>query len=286
MVTVSDQCREAGNKLFAAGDFRAAIAQYSRAIQHDSVNSKLFSNRALCFLKLHEWQSSLEDAERVVELDAASAKGYYIKGKSQLRLGSTENAVRSLTRGYELTCLQRSTPMFHQLFNALYHAKQQRYEATASEQETGLRLSADQCKGVLAEVAALPRGAAISDEQRRRIAEGLGVVELLYQEVRNRNPQDLSTVKSLPDCFVCPISLSIMHDPVLIATSSDGMSFERETITEHFRVRGPVDPISLAPLQVVRKGDKLPPLIPNVALRNAIESFLEAHPWLFTDSCM
>lgn len=70
-----------------------------------------------------------------------------------------------------------------------------------------------------------------------------------------------------PDAFLCPITFEMMNDPVICA---DGHSYEREAITEW--------------LQQSRSSPKtnleLPNrrLIPNVALRAAIEGFRERSP--------
>ena len=63
--------KEAGNKLFAQGDYNAAIAEYSKASDSD-VLARL--NRAAAFLKLERWQEAVNDCDAVIAKDASLSK--------------------------------------------------------------------------------------------------------------------------------------------------------------------------------------------------------------------
>ncbi|GLC57793.1 hypothetical protein PLESTB_001267600 [Pleodorina starrii] len=67
--------------------------------------------------------------------------------------------------------------------------------------------------------------------------------------------------------FVCPISMTIMRDPVILVES--GHTFERETIEAHFRNS------DKNPLTNLRLSSKT--LVPNLGLRGAIEEWLSKH---------
>ena len=70
----------------------------------------------------------------------------------------------------------------------------------------------------------------------------------------------------VPDDFFCPITQEIMVDPVIC---SDGYSYERTAITTWLEkhTTSPQTNLDLATTQ----------MIPNIALRNAIAAFREAH---------
>ena len=72
---------------------------------------------------------------------------------------------------------------------------------------------------------------------------------------------------SLPNDWLCPITLSVMRDPVI---ASDGHSYERSAITHWFE-QSTISPKSGAHLHSTD-------LIPNIALRNTIQEYLKAHP--------
>eukprot|EP01057_Protomagalhaensia_wolfi_P000736 Protomagalhaensia_wolfi_Nauph_80__735@NODE_141_length_3460_cov_54_041216_g105_i0_p1_GENE_NODE_141_length_3460_cov_54_041216_g105_i0NODE_141_length_3460_cov_54_041216_g105_i0_p1_ORF_typecomplete_len355_score25_02Ubox/PF04564_15/1_4e04Ubox/PF04564_15/7_7e18zfNse/PF11789_8/6e05SAGATad1/PF12767_7/0_14zfC3HC4_2/PF13923_6/0_058zfC3HC4_4/PF15227_6/0_25Podoplanin/PF05808_11/0_75_NODE_141_length_3460_cov_54_041216_g105_i02061270 len=79
---------------------------------------------------------------------------------------------------------------------------------------------------------------------------------------------------AIPDSIVCPISMDLMRDPVVLVSS--GKTYERSVIEKHLRglreSRSPLlDPIT----KVSVSGE----LTPNTSLRNAISGFVEKYPW-------
>jgi hypothetical protein len=70
--------------------------------------------------------------------------------------------------------------------------------------------------------------------------------------------------KDVPDCFLCPLTFEIMQDPVVMA---DGQSYERAAI-EEWLARSDRSPMTNAVLPHRNA-------IPNVALRHAIQGYLD-----------
>ncbi|PAA48816.1 hypothetical protein BOX15_Mlig028256g4 [Macrostomum lignano] len=60
--------RDKGNRLFASGNFLAAINAYSHAISLKSEMHSLYSNRAACHLRLGNYFKAMEDASKALEL--------------------------------------------------------------------------------------------------------------------------------------------------------------------------------------------------------------------------
>lgn len=60
--------KDEGNKAFAAKDYDKAINLFSQALQLDSKNHVLYSNRSAAHAGKKEWQAALEDAEAVCML--------------------------------------------------------------------------------------------------------------------------------------------------------------------------------------------------------------------------
>ncbi len=71
-----------------------------------------------------------------------------------------------------------------------------------------------------------------------------------------------ATVDTIPEEFVCPITVEMMCDPVICA---DGFSYERHAIEQHFRLS------DKSPLTNVPLAQKI--VIPNRALKNIIETW-------------
>ena len=74
----------------------------------------------------------------------------------------------------------------------------------------------------------------------------------------------------IPDSFICPITSELMADPV---STSDGFTYEREAILEWLRGGNTTSPLTGATLARSE-------LVPNHALRSAIQQFVESFPQL------
>jgi STIP1 family protein 1 len=77
-------------------------------------------------------------------------------------------------------------------------------------------------------------------------------------------------VFSIPDYLQCRITLEIMEDPVM---TDSGQTYEREALELHIEKNGRTDPFTRQPI----KGA----LYPNVAIRKAVQDFLERNPWAY-----
>lgn len=70
-----------------------------------------------------------------------------------------------------------------------------------------------------------------------------------------------------PPSFFCPISMELMRDPVL---TTDGLCYDRVGIEQWFAAGNRTSPLSGASLDATT-------LLPNIALRQAIEDWEEKH---------
>ncbi len=55
-----------------------------------------------------------------------------------------------------------------------------------------------------------------------------------------------------------------------------GQSYERSAICEHLKKLGDVDPITRSVVKVEQ-------LVPNLALRSAVQRYLQEHPWAWAE---
>jgi len=107
--------KEKGNTCFSVGDIESAIAFYTEAIEEDSENHSIFSNRAMCFGKMKEFSKMLDDANRCVELAPNWAKGYFRRGKALDGLTKFKEARAEYLKASELD------PTNHWLTEAVEH---------------------------------------------------------------------------------------------------------------------------------------------------------------------
>jgi STIP1 family protein 1 len=300
-----EKLKNEGNERYSKGEFREAITLYSRAIQHNSSESKLFTNRALCYLKLKDVEQCLDDASRASELEPKNAKANYLKGRCHASRSNYPAAVKYFRRGMELCYAvgntELSSALYSDLFNAYFVALREMYQRTRSSKIAALRSSVDACKGIVQQSAK-----AVSTA---KADEALSVLEQLFtiaseegglhtDDAQKSNPSarnewgnaegldtspltpDVATFSSrptaIPECFICPISLEVMRDPIILVNPKSGFqTYDRQSLLSHFRIKL-TDPLSHDPISDPNKV-----MVPNKALRNAILSYLEAHPFLY-----
>lgn len=77
----AEQLKNQGNKHFKDGDYDSAETLYSQAIQKNSKNPLLFTNRANARLKLEKWEGVIDDCIRSIELLKENMKAFFYLGK-------------------------------------------------------------------------------------------------------------------------------------------------------------------------------------------------------------
>jgi STIP1 family protein 1 len=75
----------------------------------------------------------------------------------------------------------------------------------------------------------------------------------------------------VPDYLCCKITLDLFRDPVI---TPSGLTYERSVIMEHISKVGKFDPITREALDEDQ-------LIPNLAIKEAVQAFLSKHGWAY-----
>ncbi|KAL8671102.1 MAG: hypothetical protein Q9224_007636, partial [Gallowayella concinna] len=116
------------------GDFKNAELLYGRAIQQDSHNPKLFTNRAMTRIRLQSWESCIDDCLRSIELDTTTAnmKGYYYLAQAQLALKHPNEALNSALTAYD-QCLKTHSSSTRNVSELVLQAKKEKWEAQERE---------------------------------------------------------------------------------------------------------------------------------------------------------
>jgi STIP1 family protein 1 len=78
---VAEQLKQKGNLHFKNGEYENAVTLYSQAIQQNSNNYLLYTNRANARLKLGLWQEVMDDCLRSINLEKDNMKAYYFLGR-------------------------------------------------------------------------------------------------------------------------------------------------------------------------------------------------------------
>jgi STIP1 family protein 1 len=220
----------------------------------------LFTNRALCSLRLNEPCHISADALRAASLNDHNVKAHYLLGIAYSDVGDFGPAAASFRRA--LAQLGPDSVMRSEIITRLRASRRREWEASrlddsllASFQTEARELLAERYTG---------------DDLAWRL-DTLGAISAEYQ--RAMDPARCGD-DDVPPAFCCPISFEIMLDPVLSPAS--GQTYERAAIEEAL-TKKQEDPTNRAPLRASQ-------LISNIALRQAIESFIESNPWCIDPS--
>jgi stress-induced-phosphoprotein 1 len=92
----------AGDKLYKNKKWKMAIDTYTEAIELDNTNYSLFSNRSACYAALNDFENSLKDAAKVIDIVPNFSKGYSRKAHALLNLGRTEEALLTCRQGLKI----------------------------------------------------------------------------------------------------------------------------------------------------------------------------------------
>ena len=93
-----ERMKEEGNSQYKAGRWQAALDQYTSALDVDptnkGTNSKILQNRALCRIKLKQYDDAIADCEKAISLDPQYMKARKTKANALGLAEKWEAAVR------------------------------------------------------------------------------------------------------------------------------------------------------------------------------------------------
>lgn len=64
-----------------------------------SKDATLYTNRALCYLKLGQWQEAIEDCQQAIQIDSSLVKGHFFMGQALVELKKFDDALVCLKTG-------------------------------------------------------------------------------------------------------------------------------------------------------------------------------------------
>ena len=100
-MSTAKEWKDKGNLLVQEQKFAEALECYSKAIELDSNDPILYSNRSLMHSNLNEFESALIDADKAIEINPNYSKAYLRRGKALEGLGRNEEALNTYHSGLE-----------------------------------------------------------------------------------------------------------------------------------------------------------------------------------------
>lgn len=280
----ADQLKAQGNTHFKNGDYESAETLYSQAIQKNSKNPLLFSNRANARLKLEKWEDVIDDCLRSIELLKENMKAYFYLAQAQIAINHPNEALSSALMAYELcTRSAQQTSNAATISALVLKCKKAKWDIRERDR---IRRRADLLADLEASLEVTYKKDV--DEVDARVEAGeVGKVEGAEEKGERQREwekkrDDLRTAfaisdpnnlgkREVPDYLVDGITFEIMHDPVV---TKNGRSYERATLIEHLK-RNPTDPLTREPLTIAE-------LRPNMALKEACTDFMETNSgWVY-----
>ncbi|XP_059660057.1 E3 ubiquitin-protein ligase CHIP isoform X2 [Cornus florida] len=249
----AEQLRQDGNTYFKKDRFGAAIDAYTEAITLCPNVPIYWTNRALCHRRRNDWTKVEEDCRRAIQLDHNSVKAHYMLGLALLQREEFAEGVKELEKALDLgRGANLESYMVEEIWQELANAKYLEWEHDSNKRSWELQSLKEACESALKEKHFLDpsQTEGFSEEAA---ASNLAELEALEQVFEKAAEADLPT--EVPDYLCCKITLDIYRDPVI---TPSGVTYERAVILDH-----------------------LHKLIPNLAIKEAVQAFLDKHGWAY-----
>ncbi|CAL2029020.1 unnamed protein product [Caenorhabditis brenneri] len=257
MTTGAEQHNTNGKKCYMNKRYDDAAEHYSKAIKMNPL-PKYYQNRAMCYYQLNNLKMTEEDCKRALELSPNEVKPLYFLGSVFLKGKKYNEAISCLSKAlYHNSVITNAAD----IENALKRARHQKYEEEESKRviqdvefHTYLESLIERDRQENGEN---PEALQRADMAKKRLTE----ISTMNQEKRLN--------REVPEMLCGKITLELMKEPVIVPS---GITYDREEIVQHLRRIGHFDPVTRKPLTENE-------IIPNYALKEVIEKFLDDNPW-------
>ncbi|CAK9299974.1 unnamed protein product [Gordionus sp. m RMFG-2023] len=278
-MATAEELKNQGNRYFTNGRYHDAILCYNQAISKNPNVSKYYTNRALTHLRLKKLESCVQDSGRALELDPKCIKAHFFCGQALLDLGNFNEAIISLQKAFNLS-QELNVNFGDDIAQTLRIAKGKKWnelEAERVKNEGELekllkRLLAQDKEKEIEKIKSKYLHSDVKDKLEHNIIDIQNTYNNYIDETTTifQKLDDNRRKREVPDHMCGKISFEIMNDPVI---TPSGITYERKNIEEHLQRVGHFDPITRIPLT----SDQL---IPNLALKEVIDSYIIENPWV------
>ncbi|KAL7201143.1 hypothetical protein ACSBR1_032951 [Camellia fascicularis] len=262
----AEQLRQDGNTYFKKDRFGAAIDAYTE------VSFSLSIYLIFLFYQPYfsiDWTKVEEDCRRAIQLDNNSVKAHYMLGLALLQKEEYAEGIKELERALDLgRGANPKSYIVEEIWQELAKAKYLEWEHESSKRCWELQSLKEACESALKEKHLLDicQMEGFLDEATDAHSAELEALERVFSTAA-----EADTPTDVPDYLCCKITLDIFRDPVI---SPSGITYERGVILDHLQKVGTFDPITREPLSESQ-------LIPNLAIKEAVQAFLGKHGWAY-----
>jgi len=270
------ELKEQGNRMFTLRKYDDAVNFYSKAIIKNPDVPQYFTNRALCYLKLQKWESACTDCRRALDMDTSLVKGHFFFGQALMEMESYDEAIKHLQRASDLAKEQKLN-FGDDIALQLRTAKRKRF-AIAEEKRIAQEIELQSYLNKLL-IEDRDRKLAEVDENDESKEEKVNEIEnkcetfvnelnLMFAKIDDRRRK-----RDVPDFLCGKISFEILQEPVI---TPSGITYEKKEIEDHLQRVGHFDPVTRVKLTQDQ-------LIPNYAVKEVVDAFLQENEWALED---
>ncbi|KAK9161917.1 hypothetical protein Syun_002819 [Stephania yunnanensis] len=199
----------------------------------------------------------------------AYTEAHYMLGLALLQMKDYAEGVKELEKALELGIgAKHKGCALEEIWLELAKAKYTEWERQSSERSWKLQRLKETCEKALEMQYALDASNAdgANDEDANAYQEHFeSLGEVFAKALKDDTPTEI------PDYLCCKITLDILRDPVI---TPSGVTYERAALLDHFQKLGKYDPVTREPLDEHH-------LVPNLAIKEAVQAFLEEHGWAY-----
>jgi Tfp pilus assembly protein PilF len=87
---------------FVGQNYEKSIEELNRAVELDSEFKLAFLSRGSAYLKLERFKEARQDFDRVIEIDPTHARAYHLRGLVNEKIGENESALEDFDKAVEL----------------------------------------------------------------------------------------------------------------------------------------------------------------------------------------
>ncbi|XP_038886938.1 E3 ubiquitin-protein ligase CHIP isoform X2 [Benincasa hispida] len=240
--------RKDGNHYFQKGRIGAAIEAYTER---------------------NDWKKVEEDCRRAIQLDSSSVKAHYMLGLALIQNKEYPEGIKHLEKALDLgRGANPKSYIVEEIWQELAKAKYREWEQASTERSWELQTLKEACEAALEQKYFLDQSEleGFVDEAEIAHRNQLKSLRSVFEKVA-----EADAPSEVPDYLCCKITLDILRDPVI---TPSGVTYERAVILDHFHKVGNFDPITRELLDESQ-------LVPNLAIKEAVQSFLDKHGWAY-----